>query len=122
MPRKLKRKGFIDRCRGEVRESWRRRRGVVAAMVFGGLTLLLVLTAIFGEHGLFKVRQLERNRNHLESRIADLEDETARLSEQVREFKSGDFPYERDARERLGLVKPGEVVYDFRTNPLKKEE
>ena len=34
-------------------------------------------------------------------------------------MKEGRASYELAAREKLGLVKPGEVVYDFSTDPLK---
>ena len=33
-------------------------------------------------------------------------------------MKEGRASYELAAREKLGLVKPGEIVYDFRTDPL----
>ena len=32
-------------------------------------------------------------------------------------MKEGRASYELAAREKLGLVKPGEIVYDFRTDP-----
>lgn len=105
-----------DRQRG----SWRQRKGLVALAAIAGFSFLLFLTALFGEQGLLRVRQLEGERSNLERRIALLEEETGALRDEVHRFKKEPFAYESLARERLGLVMPGEVVYDFRTDPLSQ--
>lgn len=89
-------------------------------LVLGGLTAYLLLVAVFGEQGLLKVRQLDREKTELEERVAALDAETAVLRSEVRGIQSDPFLYEKAAREQLGLVKPGEIVYDFRTDPLER--
>jgi cell division protein FtsB len=89
---------------------------VVSAMSLFAFTAL-VLSA-FGDDGLFKIRLRERDRLALERRVESIERENEALRRQLLEMKQGRIPYELAAREKLGLVKPGEVVYDFRSDPL----
>lgn len=84
----------------------------------GVAAFLLMLMTVFGEQGIFRVRRLERDRVMLEEKIATAEKESAELRRRIQALKSGPAPYEKAAREQLGLVRPGEVVYDFRTDPL----
>lgn len=99
--------------------SWQYRKRTVALVLVGGFTVLVLMAAIFGEQGLLKVRQLEGERRRLEDRVAIMEEETRSLRTEVRGFHSDPFLYEKEAREKLGLVKPGEVVYDLRPDPLE---
>jgi cell division protein FtsB len=85
----------------------------------GAAAFVLMLMTVFGEQGIFKVRQLRQDRGVLEAKISEAERETAELRRRIQTLRSGPAPYERAAREQLGLVKPGEIVYDFRTNPLR---
>jgi cell division protein FtsB len=111
-------KGFLMRGNLDLRGSWRRKKGFLAFAILGGVTALLLLSALFGEQGFLKVRHLENERAELEEEVALLENETRGLRGEVRGMQSDPFLYEKAARERLGLVKPGEVVYDFREDPL----
>lgn len=91
----------------------------MALVVLAGFTVLVLLTAVFGEQGMLRVRQLNQERSELEERIALLDAETAELRGKVHMMKTDPFPYEKAARERLGYARPGEVVYDFRSDPLE---
>ena len=77
------------------------------------------LAALFGQQGLLKVRELEKEKLDLEERVVALQEKTERLRREVRSMQTDPFLYEKLARERLGLVKPGEVVYDFRADPFE---
>ena len=99
---------------------WFQKKGLVACLVLLGFTLLVFLASVFGEQGVLKVRQMNVERTNLERQVAELERETDRLKEQVQEMQSNTYPYESAARERLGMVHPGEVVYDFRSDPLER--
>jgi cell division protein FtsB len=116
---KRRRKGFLKRGNLDLRGSWRRKKGFLAFAILGGVTALLLLSALFGEQGFLKVRHLENERAELEEKVAVLEGETRSLRGEIRGMRSDPFLYEKAARERLGLVKPGEVVYDFRDDPLE---
>jgi len=83
-----------------------------------GAFLILVLS-FFGDQGIFRIRLLARDRVILEQKVKAIESDNATLRRQLRDMKEGRASYELAAREKLGLVKPGEIVYDFRTDPLK---
>jgi cell division protein FtsB len=102
----------------DLRRSWRQNRSRVALVVLACFTVLVLLTAVFGEQGMLRVRHLNQERSDLQERIARLDAETADLRGKVRVMQSDPFPYEKAARERLGYARPGEVVYDFRSDPL----
>jgi len=84
----------------------------------GALAFVLLVLSVFGDQGIFKIRLLARDRVIMEQKVHEVESDNATLRRQLREMKEGRSFYEIAAREKLGLVKPGEVVYDFRPNPL----
>jgi cell division protein FtsB len=98
---------------------WRQHRGLVVLCSMGALALVLLVLSVFGEQGIFRIRQLSRDRALLEQKVRGIESDNATLHWQLRDMKEGRASYELAAREKLGLVKPGEVVYDFREDPLK---
>ena len=87
--------------------------------VMGVFAFLLLVLSVFGDQGIFRIRLLARDRVLLEQKVRDIESDNATLRGQLRDMKEGRASYELAAREKLGLVKPGEIVYDFRTDPLK---
>lgn len=95
-----------------------RNRGLAVFWLLGGAAFILLVMAVFGEHGVFRIRQLGRDRANLEAKVAAIEQETGELRRRLELDRAGTGTSERAARERLGLVKPGEIVYDFRTDPL----
>jgi len=96
-------------------------RKLIALTLLIGLTLVALLAAVFGEQGVLKVRYLAGEREELEDRVAAIEEETRDLRGRVLSMQNEPFLYEKAARERLGLVKQGEVVYDFRSDPLDED-
>lgn len=85
-------------------------------MVAAGF-LLLVMT-VFGENGIVRLRSLARDREVLEQKIAAVERDSESIQRRLRVLREGKASYEKAAREQLGLVKPGEIVYDFRPDPI----
>lgn len=85
----------------------------------GALAFVLLVLSVFGDQGIFRIRSLARDRVILEKKVQEIESDNATLRRQLRDMKEGRASYELAAREKLGLVKPGEVVYDFREDPLK---
>jgi cell division protein FtsB len=97
---------------------WQPTKAKAALIFLAGFSLLVLMAAVFGQQGMLKVRELEKEKAHLAARVDALESRNDRLRGQVRHLQSDPFLYEKLARERLGLVKPGEVVYDFRPEPF----
>jgi cell division protein FtsB len=98
---------------------WRQHRGLLVLCTMGALALVLLVLSVFGDQGVFRIRRLARDRVVLEQKIRSVETDNAALNRKLRDLKEGRASYELAAREKLGLVKPGEIVYDFRTDPLK---
>lgn len=97
---------------------WRQHHGLLVLCLMGAFAFVLLVLSIFGDQGVFRIRSLERDRVLLEQKVRLVESENATLRRQLRDMKEGRASYELAAREKLGLVKPGEIVYDFRTDPL----
>ena len=115
--RKSKKRFFRPADAG-CRRPWQPTRCKAAFLLLAGFSLLVLMAAVFGQQGMLKVRELEKEKAALEERGAELGEKTDRLRLEVRDMQTDPFLYEKLARERLGLVKPGEVVYDFREEPF----
>jgi cell division protein FtsB len=85
----------------------------------GGFAFVLLVLSVFGDQGVFRIRLLARDRFVLEQKVQAIESDNEVLRRKLRDMKEGRASYELAAREKLGLVKPGEIVYDFRTDPLQ---
>lgn len=87
----------------------RRRRvkkGPIRLVLF--LLMGLLLSATFGPGR--QIWALYREKAELEERVAALRAENMRLAEKIKEMEKISW-VEQVAREELGLVKPGEIVY-----------
>jgi len=72
---------------------------------------LFVFAAIYGGHGLMDLLQLRGEQRQLEHAAFQLQQRNEQLRERVRLLQTDDRYIEKLARERLGLVKKGELVY-----------
>lgn len=77
---------------------------IAAALVFG-------YHAIFGENGVNVYQQRRAEDVSVRKRIADLQQENAKLTQQVNALKSDPDAIEHEARERLHYARPGEVIW-----------
>jgi cell division protein FtsL len=89
---------------------WYRSRLVLVAI----LLLLLVAASLVGDRGLLRLYRLHRTRAALTREIEQVSAANAALAEEVRALRTDPGRIEAIAREELGLVKPGEIVYEFR--------
>ncbi|MGH7375833.1 MAG: FtsB family cell division protein [Candidatus Methylomirabilales bacterium] len=92
----------------------RRRRLLLLA---GGLILGLLLVSLSGDGSLIRIYGLSRQRADLLQDIERLKEENARLRREVEAFRQDETRLEEIARRKLGLVRPGEVVYRFVVPP-----
>ncbi|OGB92375.1 MAG: hypothetical protein A2Z31_00795 [candidate division NC10 bacterium RBG_16_65_8] len=79
--------------------------------------LVLVVASVMGNRSLLRLYQMHRDRAALEREIEQLVTANAALAEDVRHLRTDPARVEAIAREELGLVKPGELVYEFRSPP-----
>jgi cell division protein FtsB len=84
---------------------------LITAGIF--LSLYLLTSLSLGEMGLVKYYRMKAQYNALNEEIANLKRDNVKLSKDVYLLKS-DYAYlERVARDKLGLARPGEIVYYY---------
>jgi cell division protein FtsB len=80
-----------------------------------GILLGIYLLASFtlGEMGLVKYYRMKAQYHALIEEIAQLKQDNAKLTKDVRSLRSDPACIERIARDKLGLARPGEIVYYY---------
>jgi len=73
--------------------------------------LLFAIAAVGGDHGLVHVLRMYGEQRDLEHITFDLEQRNEQLREQIQRLQSDDRYIEKVAREHLGLVKKGDLIY-----------
>jgi cell division protein FtsB len=102
----------VERRSGTSVQSWgfiRKKYLLLVGLSISGM----ILFAIFGGRGLMQIYHLKEERNRIEGSNARLQEENRKLTEKVNRLRNNKDEVEKVAREELGLVKKGEVVYQF---------
>ena len=89
-----------------------RRRTVHFLLVF--VTIVLVVDSLVGERGLLQSLKVRRQHSELAASVEALRHENARLREKARRLKEDPAEIESVAREELGLIRPGEMLFIIR--------
>lgn len=79
-----------------------------ALLAVGGI---FFLDALVGEKGLLELVKAKQDYRSLEASLLKVRNENARLREEARLLREDADTIERMARERLGLIKPGEKLF-----------
>lgn len=66
-----------------------------------------------GEQGLWELNKMVHRRDELRSEVSSLERENNSLAEQIGRLRDDHSTLEAVARTKLGMVRPGEVIYIF---------
>ncbi len=82
--------------------------------VLGLVTLVLVVDALVGDRGLLDTMRARRQFSELSVALAQKRTEKARLRDDIRRLKEDPGAIEALAREQLGLIREGEVVFIVR--------
>jgi cell division protein FtsB len=81
--------------------------------IFSSLLVAVALFTASGERGVFHLWRLWSEKKQLEEKTFLLQKENDALHERLSRIRHDDLYLEKIAREELGLVRPGEVVYRF---------
>lgn len=84
------------------------------------LFLIIIVTSLFGKKGVLDLRRARRNLAAFETRVRVLEAEKVRLEAEIDRLEKDPRAVEKPAREKLGLVEPGEKVVVIPAPPVKK--
>jgi len=79
--------------------------------VLGFVTVVLVVDALVGDKGLLDIMRARRQHATLAAAIAKTRRENARLRDDIRRLKEDPSAIESLAREELGLMREGEVLF-----------
>lgn len=79
--------------------------------------ILLLGVAVFGEKGILCAINSNQQKEQLQQRVQELEADNQHLREEIKALHSDRRYLEALARKQLGMVKPGERVYQFRSQP-----
>jgi len=79
--------------------------------VMVGLTILYLM--VTGNRGLWRLYQLQEEKQILNSQIRQLQTDINSYQEEVSAVGKNPAILEKQAREELNLVRPGDVIYKF---------
>ena len=88
------------------------------------LTLFLILGffTFFGDKGVLHLLRLQKELARIQGVNANMEEENRKLREEVRRLQNEKRYIEEIARRELGMVKEGEMVYQFELPTPEKEK
>ena len=75
------------------------------------VTLVLVINALVGDRGLMETWRARQQHQDLVGSIERLRVENARLRDEARRLRTDPATIEALARQELGLIKPGEMLF-----------
>lgn len=92
-----------------------RKRTIIlaAAAVF---LLYLLASLVLGEMGMVKYYRMKAQHEALDRDIQNLKQDNAKLQREVHALRTDPACIERLARDKLGLARPGEIVYYYKSN------
>ena len=85
------------------------------------LLLIMIVTALFGKKGVMDLRRARRTLAVRAEKIRALEAEKARLEAEIGRLEKDPRAVEKPAREKLGLIAPGEKVVVVPAPPADKK-
>ena len=101
-----------NRTKGEVaqRQVYLKRLFCAVALFINGY---LLLSFFFGEMGLVKFIKMKQTYAQSLKENGDLQEENKKLSRRIKMLKTDPDTIEQIARDRLGLAKEKELIYEF---------
>jgi cell division protein FtsB len=87
---------------------------LAALLLLSGLFLVtMMVLAIWGDRGVLTMWHKQHEVVQLSYEIEAIEHENTRLEQEIQRLRSDTSYIEKIAREELGLVYPGELVFEF---------
>jgi cell division protein FtsB len=82
-------------------------------LCLGALVGAMILFTVFGGRGLLQIYHLREERDRIHLANTRLQEENQRLTLQIDRLRHQKEEVGKIAREELGLVKKGEIIYQF---------
>jgi cell division protein FtsB len=93
----------------EERKSPSLRKKLILAAV-GFFFLVLLISSLFGKKGLIEIYRAKKKYGALVQEINRLETQKSKLVREIEDLEKNPLAVEKEAREKLGLMKPEEKV------------
>jgi cell division protein FtsL len=92
-------------------------------LLFLILSILLILSffTFFGDKGILHLLRLKKELSRIQEMNIKIEEENRKLKEEVRRLQHEKRYIEEIARKELGMVKEGEIIYQFDLPTSEKE-
>ena len=81
------------------------------------LVALMLGFAMFGDRGVLRTIQSSRHKAELQEKLQTLQNERQRLKEEISRLRRDKDYWEQLARKKLGMVREGELIYQFEKTP-----
>ncbi len=81
------------------------------------VAFIILYLVVTGNRGLWRLYELQQEKQILTKQIHQLQTDISRYQEEVSAVDKNPAILEKQAREELNLVRPGEVIYKFSKNP-----
>jgi cell division protein FtsB len=94
-------------------------RKKVFILGLGCLFLVMVVTSIFGKKGVMDIHRTRVRLAELDTVMRSLEQDKARLEAEIHALETNPRAVEKEARDKLWLIKPGEKVLVVPKAPKK---
>ncbi|MGB7022264.1 MAG: septum formation initiator family protein [Candidatus Acidiferrales bacterium] len=78
---------------------------------------LLLLQDVFGTHGLVAMRRSKIQIQAVQAQIQQLDRENQELQQRIHSLKTDPAAIEKIARDRMGLARPGEMIFQIPDSP-----
>lgn len=91
----------------------RKKKDKIFFFLFLLIILFLGYSFFFGDMGYLKYRELKKNEQKIIKEINEISAENKLLKNEIELLKNDRSYLEKYARENFGLVKPGEMVFQF---------
>jgi len=82
-----------------------------AILVLGLLSVVMIYREIFGRNGYLTLQQQKKQYSNLRQKIQKLSEDNQQLEQKIKALKSNPEAIEKQARDQLHMIKPGEFVY-----------
>ncbi len=105
----------------------RKKKVITRLLTLIGLlfTIILLVKIIFGERGFISLMKIRSEYVSILEEVEALDNENTRLKEEINRLNNDKYYQEKLAREKLGYIKEGEVVFLFpdeeEKEPFSKE-
>lgn len=92
------------------------RRIKIFILLLVSTLIALLYSFLFGNMGYLKYRELKKNEERLLTEINQIAKNNNSLKQEIDLLKKDQVYLEKYAREKFGLVKPGEMIFQFKND------